>query len=74
MKRQRNDGLKKRCKCARRDWPKCRHPWYFGFHHDGKEWRYSLDKVAKLRGEPRPETKADAKAWADKFVVRSEAA
>ena len=54
-----------RCTCSRRTWPKCPHPWHLGFHHGGKEWRYSLDKVATLRGEPKPRTKGEAQAWAD---------
>ena len=47
MKRHRNDGLRKRCGCPRRQWAKCRHPWHFGFAYDGKEHRWSLHKVAK---------------------------
>ena len=70
MKRHHNDGLKKRCTCSRRTWPKCPHGWHFGFHHGGKEHRYSLDKVATLRGEPKPRTKGEAQAWAD--ILRGE--
>ena len=44
--RQRNDGLKKRCGCSRRQWSKCAHPWHFGFAQNGKEYRWSLHKVA----------------------------
>ncbi len=46
MTRHRNDGLKKRCACPRRSWSKCRHPWHLGFSHQGKEYRWSLHKVA----------------------------
>ncbi len=67
MPRRINDGLKKRCPCPRRQWPKCRHGWHFGFHCHGREWRYSLDKIASLRGELEPRTKADALAWADRL-------
>ena len=67
MKRHRNDGLKKRCTCSRRTWPKCQHGWHFGFHHGGKEWRYGLDRVATLRGEPKPRTKGEAQAWTDRL-------
>ena len=41
-----NGGLKKRCRCPRRQWSKCAHPWHFGFAYDGKEYRWSLNKVA----------------------------
>lgn len=41
-----NGGLKKRCRCPRRQWSKCAHPWHFGFTNNGKEYRWSLHKVA----------------------------
>ena len=44
--RFRNDGLKKRCGCPRRLWAKCPHPYHFGFHFNGHEYRFSLHKVA----------------------------
>ena len=44
--RHTNGGLKKRCGCPRRQWAKCRHPWHFGFHHDGREHRFSLHRSA----------------------------
>ena len=65
MKRHRNDGLKKRCTCSRRTWPKCPHGWHFSFHFNNREWRYSLDKVTTLRAEPKPRTRGEARAWAD---------
>ena len=62
-----NGGLKKRCRCPRRQWSKCQHPWHFGFAHNGREWRYSLDKIASLRREPKPGAKSDALALADRL-------
>ncbi len=62
-----NGGLKKRCGCPRRQWSKCAHPWHFGFKYDGREWRYSLDKIASLRGERKPRAKSDALALADRL-------
>ena len=41
-----NGGLKKRCRCPRRQWSKCPHPWHVGFAYNGKEHRWSLHKVA----------------------------
>ena len=49
MPRKVHDGIRKRCVCPRRQWPKCPHPWHFSLHHGGKEHRYSLDKTS-----PRP--------------------
>lgn len=43
---QRNDGLKKRCRCQRRNWAKCPHAWHFGFQYGGKEHRVSLHRYA----------------------------
>jgi integrase len=65
--RRANDGLKKRCDCARKKWPKCPHPWHFNFHHDGRDHRFSLDVVAKARHERPPRTKADAETWRDRL-------
>lgn len=42
--RHHNDGLRKLCTCARRNWPKCSHPWHFNFKpRGGQAWRFSLD-------------------------------
>jgi integrase len=65
-----HDGVKKRCGCARKLWPKCPHPWHFSFHHGGREHRYSLDQVARARNERPPTTKAAALDWRDR--LRSE--
>jgi hypothetical protein len=35
-KRQRNDGLRKICKCPLRNWTRCTHPWYFSFKPKGR--------------------------------------
>jgi hypothetical protein len=42
-----HDGIKKRCPCGRRKWAKCSHPWHFGFHFRGREYRLSLHKQAQ---------------------------
>jgi hypothetical protein len=69
MPRTVHDGIRKRCDCARRQWPKCPHPWHFSFHHGGREHRYSLDTIARARNEkPFPLTsKADAVVWRDRL-------
>jgi integrase len=42
--RHRNDHVRKLCTCARRNWPKCRHSWYFNFKPaGGPAYRFSLD-------------------------------
>jgi integrase len=43
------------------------HPWHFGFHFRGREYRYSLDKIAQARGEHPPTTKSDAVTWRDRL-------
>jgi len=67
MPRRIHDGIKKRCDCGKRQWPKCSHPWWFGFHFAGKEHRYSLDKVALARGEHPPVSKSEAMTWRDRL-------
>jgi len=67
MPRKTHDGIRKRCACPRRQWPKCSHPWHFSFHHAGVEYRLSLDKLAALRGESAPTSKSDAVKWRDRL-------
>jgi hypothetical protein len=62
-----HDGLKKRCGCGPRAWTRCEHPWQFSFHHDGHEYRCSLDVVARDRNEPPPRSKTEAAAWRDRL-------
>jgi integrase len=65
----RNDGLRKRCSCARREWSSCPHPWHFSFkwkpietcpkgHH-----RFPIDRYA----EQPIVTKDDARNEADRL-------
>ena len=70
MGKRTNDGLKKRCDCGRRKWPKCDHPWHFSLHHAGREHRFSLDVVARARGEMPPRSKTEAIAWRDRLRVQ----
>src|SRR5213594_3167998 len=43
--RNRNQGVRKRCDCKRKDWPKCPHSWYFNFKaRNGPHYRLSLDR------------------------------
>ena len=48
--RHRNGGLRKRCGCPRKVWPKCAHDWHFNFKpRGGSAWRFSLDVEAGRR-------------------------
>jgi integrase len=69
MSRQQLGGLSKRCACAHRKWAKCDHAWHFDFFR-GRKFRFSLDVIAKARGERPPRNKGDAEALADR--IRSE--
>lgn len=42
--RNRNNGLRKVCTCARKRWSECPHSWYFNFKWKGQHYRFSLDK------------------------------
>jgi integrase len=70
MPKRVHDGLKKRCDCGKRKWPKCTHGWHFSLHHGRHEHRYSLDVIARARGEHRPTSKTEAEVWRDR--LRSE--
>jgi len=65
MPKRTHDGVKKRCDCSKRRWPKCSDPWWFTFRP--KEYRYSLDKIASARQEPAPTSKSDAVKWRDRL-------
>jgi hypothetical protein len=67
MPKTTQDGLKKRCPCGRRTWAKCPHPWHFGFHHGEREYRFSLDAIARARGEQPPRSKTEAQALRDRL-------
>ena len=64
--RHRNHGLRKRCDCKRKDWPKCSHGWFLNFKCKGTHWRLSLDREVGRHVEG----KTDAQAEADR--IRSE--
>ena len=43
--RHRNHGLRKRCRCKRKDWPKCPHGWHLNYKpKGGSQYRLSLDR------------------------------
>jgi integrase len=67
MPKRTHDGLKKRCAHKRKSWNDCDCPWWFGFHHGGREYRYSLTKLALARVEKPPVTKDDALVWRDRL-------
>jgi hypothetical protein len=62
-KRRRNQGIRKRCRCPRTAWGRCRHAWHFNFKWRGTVYRVSLDKTA---GRP-PRKREDARAEADRL-------
>ncbi|MGH9239868.1 MAG: tyrosine-type recombinase/integrase [Vicinamibacterales bacterium] len=67
MPKRTNDGLKKRCAHKRKTWSDCACAWWFGFHCSGREYRYSLTKLAAARQEPPPRSKDDAIVWRDRL-------
>ena len=67
MKRHQNDGVSKRCQCPRREWSRCVHPWHLAFKRGGTRYRFSLSRMARTLGEPRPASKTEAKALADRL-------
>lgn len=46
-----NDGLRKRCDCARRAWAKCDHPWHFAFKWQGTHYRFPLARSFAWKGQ-----------------------
>ena len=66
--RKRNDGIRKRCGCARKNWPKCPHPWHFNYKHGDVHYRFSLDGEVGRRIEGK--TEADAEAERIRTAIR----
>ena len=64
-----NDGLRKRCRCPRRKWAKCPHPWWFGFTWDGREIRFSLHKVLG-KSYDYLMSRSEAERWRDHFKAQ----
>ena len=62
-------GLFKRCSHALRAWATCPDPWWFGFHHAGNEYRFSLAKEA---GKPSGYVmdKDEARLLRDKYKLQ----
>lgn len=58
-----NCGLRKRCRCARRAWATCSHPWHFSFKWAGVHHRFAIDKYATAPIV----TKANAQNEADRL-------
>jgi integrase len=61
-KRQRNDGIRKRCDCPRRAWAKCPHDWHFSFMWNGQPYRFSLDVELGRHVATKEEARAEADA------------
>ena len=67
MPKRTNDGIKKRCAHKRKTWNDCACPWWFRFYYDGREYAFSLTKVAQARGEAAPKSREQAVAWRDRL-------
>ena len=67
-KRHQNNGLRKLCRCPRRQWPKCRHAWHFSFKWNGRHYRFSLDR--HLGRHVDSKTEAEREAAALKLAIR----
>jgi hypothetical protein len=59
--RHRNSGLRKRCGCSRKVWPKCPHSWFLNFKpRGGPPYRLSLDRELGRRVESKSEAESAA--------------
>ena len=59
-KRHRNDGLRKYCDCARRNWAKCPHAWQFNFQWNGTLHRFSMNRHLGRRITSKTEAETEA--------------
>jgi integrase len=59
--RHRNGGLRKRCECPRKVWPKCPHSWFLNFRpKGGPHYRLSLDREVDRHIDSKTEAIAEA--------------
>jgi hypothetical protein len=59
--RHRNGGLRKRCECPRKVWPKCPHSWFLNFRpKGGPHYRLSLDREVGRHIDSKTEAIAEA--------------
>src|SRR5262245_24478125 len=59
--RKQNHGIRKLCDCARRNWPKCSHPWHFNFKpRGGAAYRFSLDTELGRHIQKKEDAEAEA--------------
>jgi integrase len=59
--RHRNSGLRKRCGCPRKVWPKCPHSWYLNFKpRGGPHYQLSLDRELGRHLDSKSEAEAEA--------------
>src|SRR5262245_56974743 len=59
---RRNDGLLKRCGCARKRWSECPHDWWFNLCVDKVSFRFNMTKRAGL-----PPKKALSRSEAERY-------
>ena len=65
--RKRNDGIRKQCGCARKNWPKCRHPWHFNYRRAARSTTASASaarSVARIDGKTEAEAEAE-RIWTE---------
>jgi integrase len=59
--RRRNHGLRKRCTCPRKSWPKCPHSWYLNFKPKrGPHYQLSLDSEVGRHLDTKNEAETEA--------------
>lgn len=63
--RHRNNGLRKRCRCRRKDWPKCSHAWHLNYQpkhgpNAGRSFRLSLDRELQRHIDSASEARTEA--------------
>lgn len=59
--RRRNFGVRKRCRCKPKDWPKCPHGWHLNYKPKGEtHYRLSLDREVGRHVDSKTEAIAEA--------------
>jgi len=59
--RHRNNGLRKRCRCKRKNWPNCRHSWSLNFKpRGGPHYQLSMDRELGRHIDSKSEAETEA--------------
>jgi hypothetical protein len=72
--RRRHAGIRKVCKCSRRQRSKCPHPWHFNFRWQGEDYRFSLEcRIGRIVRTESGKWRRDIASLGERIISKTEA-